>query len=444
MTTPPVRKREIAAWCTYDVASSAFSTVMVAVVFNIYFVAVVAEGRDIGDFLWGVCTSVSALLVALSSPLLGAYADRAGRKKRLLLLYTAIYGLGCVLLAYAGPGDVLFAMVVFILANAAFEGTYVFLNGFLPELVAPEKLGRISGIGWGVGYVGGLTSMFIASQMIPAGDAAYLADYGAVQEVFLVVAAFVGIASLPTFLLLQERANVRPRPPRGHLRASLRELRQTLRHVRRYRQLTRFLLAFFCYNDAVQTTILVTGLYATKTLGFTASELVTLFMVFQVGAAVGAFAFGFIHDKLGAKRTILVTISLFTVVTAVAISAPSKATFWVLVNIAALGLGAIQSSSRSAVALLSPKHKSGEFFGFMAVSGRFSTVIGPAAFGVISWLTGSQQLALVPTLLLFVIGGVLLWRVDEVDGRAVARAVDAELEANRALDETQSDVPSGS
>ncbi len=422
MDKPAVPKKEIFAWCFFDFANSAYTTVIVTAFYVLYFKNIVfAEAGGLGDLWWGISIAVSMAVVAISSPVLGAVADYSGAKKRFLMAYTGL----CIgftgLLFFVGRGDYVTGILFFVLANIGFEGGLVFYNAFLPEIASRREMGKISGWGWSIGYFGGLTCLLIVLPM-----AANLKDGEAGAQlarwVFPTVALFFLTASIPTFSILRERAVPMPLPPgSSYLREGFLRLTGTLRHLKRYRELLKFLLAFFVYQDAMITIIAFTASYADQTLHFTPTENLLMIMLVNPAAAVGAFIFGYIFDRIGAKKTISVTLILWILVVAAAFAVQSKLAFLAVAVVAGLVLGSTQSASRSLVGLFTPERHNAEFFGFYAVSGKFSAILGPITFGLVSALTANQRYAVLAIGAFFLVGLILLQWVDEREGIEAAR-----------------------
>lgn len=422
MPDPKAAKKEVLGWCLYDFGNSAFTTVIVTAFYVLYFKNIVfAERPELGDLWWGASISLSMVLVAFSSPVLGAVADTSGAKKRFLMAYTALCVLFTALLYFVGRGDYLAAVLFFVLANIGFEGGLVFYNAFLPEISRRERMGRVSGWGWALGYVGGIFCLLLiiplASQLKEGEAGLALA-----RLTFPVVALFFLLASIPTFLLLKERpAAVALGPGGSYLREGFRRFTATLGRLRQYRDLMKFLLAFLIYQDAIVTVIAFTAAYADQTLHFSTRENLLLILMVNPAAAVGAFVFGYVFDALGGKRTISLTLVFWILVVISAYFAQSKGQFLAVALVAGLFLGSTQSASRSLVGLFAPKRHHAEFYGFYAVSGKFSAILGPTTFGAVSYLTGSQRLAVLAIGAFFLAGLLLLQWVDERQGVLAAQ-----------------------
>lgn len=395
------------SWALYDVANSAFSLVMITAVFPLYFSGVIAADTSPGsaDALWGTAIAAAMAVVAVTSPLVGALADRRRWRKRLLAAYLGVGVLATAGTAWLEPGDVALALGLLVLADIAFEGGLIFYDALLPGLVEPRRVGRWSGIGWGLGYLGSMVCLVLCLPWVEAGR---------FDDVFLLVAFWWLVWSLPLFLAVSDRA---PVPP-ARTESVFAQLATTWRRIRANRPLSRFFLAYFLYNDGIATTIAFAALYASQTLGFSAADTLKLLVVVQLSAAFGAFGLGVLSDRLGHARVIVATLVVWCAVILAAVLVTSEAGFWVVALVVGFVMGATQSASRGLLASIVPTEEAGELFGFKAVAGRFSAVLGPLAFGWISATTGSQRVALA-SIGLFFLGGLYLLRgFREEDARA--------------------------
>jgi UMF1 family MFS transporter len=417
MSSPSIPRKEILAWCSYDFANSSFTTVIITAFYVLYFKNVVfGEASGLGDLWWGISISLSMIVVALSSPVLGAIADFSGAKKRFLMAYSALCIVFTGLLYFVGRGDLIPGVLFFVLANIGFEGALVFYNAFLPEIAGRHDMGKVSGWGWALGYLGGISCLLL---VIPFAAQLKQGEAGLqmARLSFPIVALFFLLASLPTFLILRERAMPIPLSAgSSYLREGFRRLANTFRHIRQYRELLKFLLAFFVYEDAMITIIAFTASYADQTLHFTPAQNLMLILMVNPAAALGAFVFGYIFDRIGAKKTISWTLILWIIVVISAFFVQTKTQFLTVALIAGLVLGSTQSASRSLVGLFSPRRHNAEFFGFYAVSGKFSAIIGPLVFGTVSSVTQSQRLAVLSIGAFFLVGLILLQWVNEEKG----------------------------
>lgn len=402
------RDRRILAWAMFDFANTPYVVLVATVGFSTYFKDVVAGGARAGDFLWGLAGSISMILVALSAPYMGALADAAGAKRRLLFVYTAVAVAATALLGTVREGMVAWGMLLFIVANVGFQGGQAFYNAFLPEVAREEDLGVASGLGSAAGYVGALISILAALPFFWNGFEE--SNLGNVRLLFVAVAGFFALFSIPTFAVLRDAPRP-PAPPRATAVGSLGRLREDLTDLRRNRAPFRFLVAYLLYMDAITTLMAFVGIYASDTLGLTLPRILSLFLISQLTAIPGSLVLGRAADRLGAKRTLSAVLLLWVLILVIGVQARN---YWALVLmglLAGVATGAVFSVSRSLMALLSPKDREGEFFGFYAVAGRVSAIIGPVLFGAVSSISGNQRLALSSLLILMVAGLVVLQTV---------------------------------
>ena len=421
------RKARIFSWLLFDFANTSFSVMMVTFAFPLYFKNIICQGEPRGDALWGMSVSISMLLVALISPVLGAEADYSGRRKRFLFAFTLVSVLATLLLSLAGPGSVLFAAALFILANIGFEGGLVFYDAWLPEITSSRSIGRVSGYGFAMGYLGAFAILLINLPLLSKGIVP--ANIPNLKLSFQIVALFFAVFSAPIFLMLRDTKGSSSAGARrvrdSSIVHSIREVGYTIRHIMSYPDLARFLLAYFFYNDAILTVIAFSSIYAQNTLGFTTGELITFFMTVQTTAILGSVVFGFVTDKIGPKRTIVITLFIWFAVILLAILSATKQTFFITGLFAGMSMGSSQAASRSLMARLTPKEHVTEFFGFYDGSfGKASAVIGPLVFGLVSAQAGSQKIALASLLVFFGLGLLILTGV-----RTRAAAVAAPDEA---------------
>jgi UMF1 family MFS transporter len=416
-------RRATVAWCLFDFANSSYATLILTVAFAVYFRQVVVHAADNrADQLWGFANFIAMLVVALLSPILGALADYSGRKRFFLIATTLLSVAATALLYWVGPGNVGAAMLLFILGTVGFEAGYVFYNAFLPDVSTPKTVGRVSGWGWGIGYVGGLLCLLLVKPLLakpltgPEGISAYQLSY-------LVVAAWFLVFSLPAFFWLRESTpQGEARSWAGHAVAGFRRVSQTLSHLRQYRETAKYILASLLFTDGITTIISFAGIYATTTIGFSNQELVLLFLVLNIVALPGSLLAGYLADWIGPKRTIVITLLLWLGVVITGYLATSKTVFWIMACGAAVGMGSTQAVGRSFMAQISPRERESEFFGFYVLSGKFASMFGPLIFGSISQWTGSQRLAVLSLLPLFLAGLALMWWIDEKRAMEVVSA----------------------
>ncbi len=414
---PGVRKREAWAWAMYDFANSGYTTVVITAVFNAYFVSVVAGGAPWATLAWTAALSLSYALILLSAPLLGAWADTHAGKKRLLAWTTVGCVLGTAGLALAGPGAVVLALAFVVLSNFCFGSGENLIAAFLPELAEPERLGQVSGWGWGLGYVGGLLSLGACLGYITWAQAHGLGAAHFVPVCMLITAALFALASLPTFLLLRERATPQPR----NTESAWGRVLATLRQAARYRDMRRFMLCIVFYQAGIQAVIALAAIYAEQAMGFATADTIQLIFLVNITAALGALAFGRWQDRIGHVRAIALTLVGWIVMVLLAWSAQGPTPFWIAANIAGLCLGASQSAARALVGYLAPESRHGEFFGLWGLAVKLSSILGPLTYGAVTWLSGGDhRLAILATSSYFVVGLALLAGIDAERGRRAA------------------------
>ncbi len=433
-------RRERIAWMVFDFANSAFPTIALTAFGGPYFTSVLAdEGVDLGfatlgpAAAWGAAISIAMGLVTLSSPLMGALADRSGKKRILLAVYVAICVVATIGLGLVPPGAGLPAFLLYIVAIFSFEGGYVFYNAFLPELAPPERIGSLSGNGWALGYIGGLLALVLCYGLIPEDyDAAGAAR---ASNIFFIVAAWYGAFSVPALWFLHDRPPAPGQARGGYLKSAFSELARTIKTIKSYRVVLIFLAAYFLYNDAITTVIEFVGIYTKEVLAFTPRENAMIFLVLNLVAAPGAMGFGYVLDRIGGRKAISLTLVLWVIVVILAAVTTTKSGFWGVAALAAVVIGASQASSRSLMARLAPKKRVGEFMGFLALSGKASAVLGPTIYGFVATVMADKygvamghRIAISTIGSFFVFALLILSRVDEEKGMRQAAAEDAEGE----------------
>lgn len=410
----------------YDFANSGYTTVVWTAIFNTYFVGVVAaaHGNGTATLLWTLATGTTHLLVLASAPVVGAIADFGAHKKRFLAFTTAGCVLFTALLALVDRGDVALAIVFVILSGFMFASSENLIAAFLPEIATEQEIGRISGYGWSLGYLGGLLVLGLCLAYIGWAEARGEEATQYVPVTMLITAAAFGIAAVPTFLWLKERARPTPLPPAStYLRVGFRRVYTTLAQARRFRDLFRFLVTLAVYYAGINTVVVLAAVYAQQVMGFGTRETVFLILVVNVTAAVGALVFGVIQDRLGSVRTLAITLGVWIAALVLAYFTETRAAFWVVANLVGLALGSSQSAGRALVGLLSPPGRTAEFFGLWGLAGKLAAIVGPVSYGVVTYLSqGDHRLALLTTTGFFIAGLVLLATVDERRGRAAALA----------------------
>jgi len=412
------------AWCLYDWANSAFATVFLTAVFPVYFVALVpADGIRLtagseplaASGLWGYLVSGSRLLIALSAPQLGRWADHRGLQRPLLRACAVTGAAACLLqglpLGWVG------AALLFALANLAFASGNIFYNAYLPILAAPGEMDRLSSRGYALGYLGGGLALLLVFALIQGSKSLGLFGPGLASRLgFALTGLWWLLFALPALLRLPA---IEPRPrlqESGYL--------EVFRDLRSHRDLFRFLLAFLFYNDGVQTIIVISAVFAREELGLSQVSILACFLMIQFLALPGTLLCGRLAEKTGAKRMVFATIAVFLAVIGWAVFMQHAWEFWALGVVVALVLGSIQALSRSLFGRMVPAGKNAEFFGFFAISNKFASICGPFVFALIGQLTGSTRLSILSVGSFLIVGAVLLAGVDIERGQRLAEAED--------------------
>ncbi|MFZ5547540.1 MAG: MFS transporter [Pseudomonadota bacterium] len=419
-----VRKREVFGWAMFDFANSGYTTVVLTAVFNAYFVGAVAGNADWATLAWTLTLAAASLLVMLTMPTIGAWADLHGSKKRWLMLSTVGCVAGTAALAFAGPGDLALAVVAVIVSNVFFSYGESLTAAFLPELARPDSLGRVSGWGWSFGYFGGMLTLGLSLAWVLKSQAAGQGASQFVPVTMWITAGVFALASLPTFVLLRERAV--PQPDKLHelgLRASLARLRQTWREADRFVDFRWLLACAVAYQAGIAVVIALAAVYAEQVLGFTQTDTMMLVFLVNIASALGAFGWGYVQDVLGHRRALAATLWGWVLMTMLAVLATGKPLFWAAAVVAGLCMGSSQSAGRALAGLFAPAGRLAEFFGLWTFAVRLAAILGPVTYGLVNWLTaGNHRIAFLCTGGFFLIGLVLLRRVQVERGRAAALA----------------------
>ena len=395
----PLNRRVVAAWVSYDFANSSFAAVILATIYAAWYAqVVVGNTAGEGDLWWGRVIALSMAIVAVASPFLGGIADRAGVRRTLLVAMTALAVVATVLMATVQEGMVVRGFVLGVLGNVGFEGALVYYNAWLPEIAPPDRRGRVSGWGYAAGYLGSLVALMAALPFVRSAQ-----PTGA----FLVTAALFGICALPAIFFLPA-APSQGIPALRAAREGFSEVTATFRRILGLRDLRRFLAAYFIYEDAVNTVVAFSAIFAAQTLGFSMPQLVILYAVVQVSALAGAIAWSGPTDRLGPRRVVIIVLAQWIVVVILCYVVRTQAQFFVVAVLAGTGLGAVQAASRAFMASLIPRGMEAEMFGFYALCGKSAAILGPLVFGAISSATGGDQRAGVLAVGLFFVVGLLL------------------------------------
>lgn len=418
----PVLRREVLAWALYDWANSAYSTLSITILVA-YIQQVVFPHERIGPAVWAWGISASMLAAAILSPILGALAD-AHASKRGWLAATALPGAGCaVLLALVPPSMPWLVAGLFVLTAFFFELSLGFYNGFLPELATERTMNRVSAWGFGLGYIGGGMALIVAASLFTLGPQLGLASAAdQLRGGLAIMGVWWGVFTIPTLLVLRDRAAPRDssKSLAGAGREAFHEVLRTLVNVRSYRTLALFLLGFLFYNDGVQTVITQASTFAIQELKFVQTELIGLILMIQFVAFPGAMLIGWISDRLGQKRALLMCLAVWIGLLVAAWFIQEKWQFWILGAVVALVMGGVQSVSRAIMGAMTPPSRSAEFFGFFNLSGKATSFMGTFLFGAVMLQTGNPRKAILSLLVLFLVGGAIVLLIDVERGKREA------------------------
>ncbi len=415
----------------YDFANSAFATTILAVIFNQYFATVVAGGERGVEFLgfrlhgasfFTFSVALSMAVTAVLAPFLGAVADASASKKRFLMVFCYIAILFTGLLYFVQAGHYWRGAIFFIVANIGFAGGNVFYNAFLPEISTDQNIGRISGLGWAFGYIGGGALLGINLIMLKYPNwVGFPIGYFTVQDCFLSVAFWWLIFSLPTFLFLKERVQKNLLfPGTSYFSEGYQRLQHTFRRIKTFRELTKFLVAYLIYNDGIETVVVMASIFGAQVLGMETGEIILFFLMIQGIAFFGSLIFGFLADSIGNKKAVVISLGIWSLIVIWAFSLgiiwDPKTEYWILGVLAGIVMGGSQAASRSLQGIFTPDANSAEFFGFFAISGKFASVFGPLIYGILIAITGSVQSGILSVLFFFIVGMAILWTVNEKKG----------------------------
>ena len=427
--TDRAHSKIVNAWCMYDWANSAYSTTVMAAMLPPYFSSV-AQGAGFtgaqASSMWGYVTSLTMLVIAILSPILGAIADYTGSKKKFMFGFFVVAVIFTSLLVLIGTGDWLLCLIFFALAGIGGAGANVFYDSLLPHVAHPDEIDQVSTKGYALGYLGG-GLLLIANLLMftyPGWFGIPSEDWG-IRLSFLSVGVWWVIFSIPLFRRVKE-------PPRASdyvatvnpVRAGFQRLGQTFRDLRRYKQLLLFLVAFWLYADGIGTIMKMATIYGAE-IGIGMIDLVGALLLTQFVGVPFTFLFGWLARRLGTKRSIFLALSVYVLVSLGGYFMAEAWHFWLLAFMVGLVQGGSQALSRSLFGSMTPKARSGEFFGFFDISSKFAGIAGPLLFGVVGHLTGTSRLSIVSLVIFFIVGMLLLRLVDEDEGIRVAQEENA-------------------
>ena len=411
-------RRTIFTWSIYDFANQPYPTIIITFVYSAFFTGNLASSYSNPDSLWLFAISICAIIVALLSPLMGAIADRSGYRKVYLISCTWVCILSCIFLYFPTEGQVFLALFLVIISNSAFEMGQVFCNSYLPDIAPKEKIGRISVYGWSFGYLGGLIGLVLCLVVFHfpeqpvnpfTGNTLNKDTFEHVRAMPIFISIWFAVFSLPTFIFLKDRKVDRSKSI--SIKKSYEMILKTFREIRKYKNIVRFLIARMLYNDAILTIFSFGGIFAREKFGWTIQMVLLFGIGINVAAGLGAFVFGFLDDRLGAKRTIQISnYSIFSAVM-IAVLASNEGWFWLAGIIMGIASGPNQSASRSLMGRIVPHEKTSEFYGFYAFSGKATSFAGFLILSLMIIITGSQEIGMLVVSLLLIAGIYILDKV---------------------------------
>jgi MFS transporter, UMF1 family len=437
------KRRSQWSWYLYDFGNSAYAAVVLLAIYAAYFKQGVVAGPE-GSALWGLSLTIAMLVVAVVSPFLGTLADFSRRKKLFLFLSTSIAIVFTGLLFFVQKGDILLGMVLFIVAEIGYRGGQVFYNSLLVDVAEPDEVGKVSGNGWAIGSLGGIICLVFVLVMIQLnpGDTVY------VRASFLLTAVFYAIFTIPAYLYITEKTPSQDKGGNNYIKVAVERLRHTIRSVRDYKEFIKFMVALLIYNDGIIATLDFAAIVGAVVFGVTDTDLIIFVIIVQVTNVIGSWFYGWLGAKIGFKNSLVQSLILMVLSVLVMMFINSTVGFFVVGAVAGFAIAGVQSISRTMVSLFAPPGKSAEFYGFFALTGRTSSVVGPgvmgfAATGISAWLmttlvnaglveAGSElgvlvteqighRLAIITIVVFLVVGLMLLLFVNEEAGKLAAK-----------------------
>lgn len=426
---------ELRAWALYDWANSSFATTIMAAILPVYYAKVAASDlpEHIRTAYWGYTSAAGLALVAVLSPILGTIADTMGCKKKLLWWFMLTGAVASGALWYVQSGDWLLASILYLVGNIGFAGSCIFYDSLLPFLAKPKEVDRVSSAGYAIGYLGGglLLAINLLWMLRPE-------LFGFPDKLVAIRASFISVAlwwiafTIPLMRRVREPEILKFDGEQGQnaIYVGFKRLYATARQVRRYRQVALFLVAFWFFTDAIGTIIKMATIYGAE-LGIGESHLIGALLLVQILGIPCTFAFGMLADRIGCKTSVMLTLVVYTGICVLGYFMTTTLHFWLLAILVALVQGASQALSRSLYATMIPLSKASEFFGFISVSSRFAGILGPIIFGIVGQITGQSRISILLLIGFFLIGMILLAKVDVEEGQRVAAETERELAATR-------------
>ena len=421
------RKKIIRSWKMYDWANSAFATTIMAAVLPEFYSSVAGAALDktIATSYWGYSNTISMFIMAITAPILGAIADHSGTKKIFLGGFAIIGILSTALLIGIGSGMWFYASLLYILGRIGFAGGNIFYDSLLPHVARPDEIDSVSAGGYAYGYMGGGILLIINLLMIlkPTFFGIPNAEWGS-RISFLTVAIWWAVFSIPIFKNVSEPlAIISKGESTNPVLAGYQRLKRTFKDIRRFKDLIKFLVAFWIYNDGVGTIIIMAVIFGAE-IGIGRFHLIGAILLVQILGVPFTLIFGRLPNRIGTKKSILLALGIYTIIAFLGYFMKNPLHFWLLAILVSMVQGGTQALSRSMYGSMSPPSKSAEFFGFYNVSSKFAGIAGPLLFGIVGQLTGTSRISIVAIVIFFLVGALILATVDHAKGIEAARSAD--------------------
>ena len=405
-----VAGREVWAWAAFDFANSGYTTVVLTAVFNAYFVGVICGNASWATLLWTSVIAASNILAIVCMPFIGAATDLKANKKFWTVLMSLLCIAGTVGLAFTGSGTVWLAVFMVVVSNFAYNIGETLNSAFLPEIADEQSMGKVSGWGWSFGYCGGLLTLGLSLCAVLVMQAKGVSAEGYVPYTMVITAVVFFVAAMPLALWLKERAIPRTQANFWSLvKESQASLIATFKSLPKHKNFAWLVASGLSFQGGIAVVVTLAAVYADQAMGFTPDETILLVLLVNITAAVGAFAFGYVEDRIGHKYALMVTLLIWIAMVAVAYFAQTKPIFWIAANLAGIAMGSSQSAGRALVGVLAPEKDRAAFYSFWNMALWVANIVGPMTYGLITWMTGNdQRLALLCTGMFFVVGLILL------------------------------------
>lgn len=410
------------SWALYDFGNSAFATTMLAAILPIFYSSVAATNIDstLATSYWGYANSFAVLVVAILAPILGSIADFSAAKKKFLRFFAFMGMIASILLAFTGEGDYIFVAILFIIGSIGFSGANVFYDAFLPEVADEDEIDKLSSKGFALGYVGGGILLLINVIMILKPEMFGLNQISAMQVSFATVGIWWFIFSIPLLRNIHDEKKNPVKRDKSYIRIGFSRIGNTFREIKHFKQLLLFLFAFWLFNDGISTIIRMATIYGTE-IGIGQNDLIIALLITQFVGIPCTFFFGWLAGKISAKKALMITLFIYLGIVILGYFMNSALHFYLLATAVGFVQGGAQALSRSIYGRMVPASKQGEFFGFYGISSKFSAVFGPFVFGFVGQITGNSRFGILSLIVFFILGIILLSRVNVEKGKEDAK-----------------------